>query len=559
MEDTILEKEIEDYPCMISLAKANKIIYQMENCVCKIKAADFFGSGFFTKIEFNKKKINFLVTNNHVIQKENSPKYEEKILIYIKNQQYTIEMDNSRIIYNNEDIDVAFIEIKNGEIDCSYLEIDEKDLENKIDNLKLDYKKKPVYIIQNLNDSGPFVSYGIIKGLNESQNIMHFCDTKFGSSGSPILSLDTLKIIGIHKGCHNNNFKFNIGILMKNAVEEFKKFQIINKNNNNFNFNYNNKTVFKPSFKNNNKNPNNDKENVAFNYPIKINKMNSVNIQYLINENDEGINLFGKEFVNNNKENCILTFNNKDYELCNYIKFDEYKINKNEDVFEVVLKEKKKITNMSNMFNGCESLICISNIDKWDTQNVTNMSKMFMLCSSLCSLPYSLNWNTSKVIDISYMFNGCTNLSDIPDISKWDISNVNNMQGLFKYCESLKSLPDISNWNTSNVINMSEIFCCCKSLTKLPDISKWEIKNVMKMRDMFFCCENLPSIPNISNWNTINVIDMYHMFGGCKSLKSLPNISKWNTKKCKNENKDIFYKCNKELIKNIKIYNSFYN
>ena len=49
------------------------------------------------------------------------------------------------------------------------------------------------------------------------------------------------------------------------------------------------------------------------------------------------------------------------------------------------------------------------------------------------------------------------------------------------------------------------------------------------------------------------------MFGGCKSLKSLPNISKWNTKKCKNENKDIFYKCNKELIKNIKIYNSFYN
>ena len=388
---------------------------------------------------------------------------------------------------------------------------------------------------------------------------MHFCDTKFGSSGSPILSLDTLKIIGIHKGCHNNNFKFNIGILMKNAVEEFKKFQIINKNNNNFNFNYNNKTVFKPTFKNNNKNPNNDKENVALNSPIKINKMNSVNIQYLINENDEGINLFGKEFVNNNKENCILTFNNKDYELCNYIKFDEYKINKNEDVFEVVLKEKKKITNMSNMFNGCESLICISNIDKWDTQNVTNMSKMFMLCSSLCSLPYSLNWNTSKVIDISYMFNGCTNLSDIPDISKWDISNVNNMQGLFKYCESIKSLPDISNWNTSNVINMSEIFCCCKSLTKLPDISKWEIKNVMKMRDMFFCCENLPSIPNISNWNTINVIDMYHMFGGCKSLKSLPNISKWNTKKCKNENKDIFYKCNKELIKNIKIYNSFYN
>jgi len=59
-----------------------------------------------------------------------------------------------------------------------------------------------------------------------------------------------------------------------------------------------------------------------------------MNIQYSINENDEGIKIFGEEFVKNNKDNCILTFNNKDYELCDYIKYNEYKINKNDFIFE---------------------------------------------------------------------------------------------------------------------------------------------------------------------------------------------------------------------------------
>jgi len=118
-----------------------------------------------------------------------------------------------------------------------------------------------------------------------------------------------------------------------------------------------------PAFNNNNGNLNNVKDNVVVNHPINKTKMNEMNIQYLIDKTDERINLFGEEFVKNNKKNCILTFNGQDYELCDYIKYDEYKINKNEGSFEIILKEKKTITNMSDMFNGCESLMCISNID----------------------------------------------------------------------------------------------------------------------------------------------------------------------------------------------------
>jgi len=533
MSGTVLEKRIEDYPGMISLKNTKIIISQMEKSICQITKNGNNGTGFFTKIKFSENEIRtFLVTNYHVLG-EDCLNDKNIFIKMIDKKEIYIPMDRPRKTYNNKELDVTFIEIREEDGIKSFLELD-NDLEKKEDQIEEKLKKKSIYIIQYPRDE-ICVSFGIINFFNDF-NINYFCNTENGSSGSPILSLESFKIIGIHKQS-NNNRGYNTGSLLKKAIEDFKiKFLAEINNNNNY-------------FKNN-KNLYNLNTNISFKNTNKIIKMNEMNIQYSINENDEGIKIFGEEFVKNNKDNCILTFNNKDYELCDYIKYNEYKINKNDFIFEVVLKEKKKITDMSQMFHGCESLICIYDIDKWDTQHVTNMSKMFELCSSLCSLPSSLDWNTSQVTDISNMFSGCTNLSDIPDISKWDISNVNNIQGMFKYCENLKTLPDISNWNTSKITDMSEMFCCCKSLTKLPNISKWEIKNVMNMRDMFFCCENLTYIPNISNWNTINVTNMNHMFGGCKSLKSLPDISNWNTNKCKTEKKDIFYKCNKELIKN---------
>ena len=201
---TILEKKIEDYPCMISLAKSEDIIAQMKNCVCIIKASNSYGSGFFTKIEFNGKNINCLVTNSHVIQKHNSHTYEKEIIIYIKDKVYPIIINDSRKIYYNEEIDVEFIEIKE-EIECTYLGLD--------NSLEAEYKYKSIYIIQNLKESGIFVSYGIIKGLYDHGRgqIMHLCDTQFGTSGSPIISLESLKVIGIHKGAAPNNLHFNIG------------------------------------------------------------------------------------------------------------------------------------------------------------------------------------------------------------------------------------------------------------------------------------------------------------------------------------------------------------
>ena len=56
------------------------------------------------------------------------------------------------------------------------------------------------------------------------------------------------------------------------------------------------------------------------------------------------------------------------------------------------------------------------------------------------------------------MFNGCNSLILLPDLSKWNTSNVNNMSWMFSYCSKLSSLPDISKWDTSNVNDMYGMF-----------------------------------------------------------------------------------------------------
>ena len=243
---------------------------------------------------------------------------------------------------------------------------------------------------------------------------------------------------------------------------------------------------------------------------------NNMTIIYEINKNKNKIQLFGENFVTNNKNNCYLLIEGKKYDLVSY-----YNLNKKEkEIFEIELIEINPITNMSFMFCNCSSLYSFLDISKWDTKNVTDMSWMFYNCGLIISLP---------------------------DISKWDTDNVINMSYMFSNSKSLTSLPDISKWNTKNVINMSYMFSNSKSLTKLPDISKWDTRNVSDMSFLFSYCYLLTSLPDISKWDTKNVTDMSSMFYYCISLNSFPDIFKWNTKKVTTMN-DMFTGCNEKII-----------
>ena len=119
-----------------------------------------------------------------------------------------------------------------------------------------------------------------------------------------------------------------------------------------------------------------------------------------------------------------------------------------------------KVTDMSDMFNGCSSLTKLD-LSKFDTSSVWNMSDMFNGCSSLTELDLSM-FDTSSVKYMYGMFHGCSSLTEL-DLSKFDTSSVWNMSGMFNGCSGLKSL-NVSSFNTANVTNMAVMFLGCIKL-----------------------------------------------------------------------------------------------
>ena len=106
-----------------------------------------------------------------------------------------------------------------------------------------------------------------------------------------------------------------------------------------------------------------------------------INIIYNINE-ENNINIFGSEFVKNNKNICKMLIDNKKYEI-----LEKYNVkSNNNNKLKIKLRVINNITNMSSMFYNCSSLSSLPDISKWNTNNVNDMKCMFYGCSSLSSL-----------------------------------------------------------------------------------------------------------------------------------------------------------------------------
>ena len=244
-------------------------------------------------------------------------------------------------------------------------------------------------------------------------------------------------------------------------------------------------------------------------------------------DNKENVRIFSDKFVQNNRDICKIIYydGNTDgvYDLKEYFKdIDSHYNGKDSIIFK--LKGINNITDMSSMFEGCNSLIKLPDLSKLNTSNIINMNSMFSKCKSLLLLPDMSNWNTSNVTDMGYIFYECESITSLPDISNWDTSNVNFMNFMFYGCKSLTSLPDISKWNTQNVIFMYSMFNECFLLSSFPDLSKWDTSNVIAMNSMFRKCKSLLSLPDISKWNTTNANRTGYMFEGCnKNSLNIPS------------------------------------
>ena len=205
-----------------------------------------------------------------------------------------------------------------------------------------------------------------------------------------------------------------------------------------------------------------------------------ITIYYNINKNYLKLKIFGKDFVKHNRKNCIILYNKKEYNLSEYL---EIEINNNNSINNNILELKlvilANLTNMNNMFGGCENLISLPDISNINTSYVYDMSSLFYGCKLLSQIDNNISkWNTSNVEDLSYLFYRCSSLTALPDISEWNTSKVIYIKSIFCFCEKLKYMPDISKWNVSNVYDMSSSFHGCSSLKSLPDISKWDISNI---------------------------------------------------------------------------------
>ena len=122
-----------------------------------------------------------------------------------------------------------------------------------------------------------------------------------------------------------------------------------------------------------------------------------------------------------------------------------------------------KIIDMSSLF---ENIVIERNFDVsgWDVSNVSNMTNLFHGCENFdCDLS---NWDVSNVTDMKGMFTWCDNFTG-KGLENWDVSNVKYMTSMFANCISFEG-KGLENWNVSNVKDMHYMFNGCTALINTP-------------------------------------------------------------------------------------------
>ena len=203
-----------------------KIISQSEKNIFKIvinkeNGEKEFGTGAFCKIPFPDqfRFLPVLITCNHLLDKENI-KPNKIINISLEDDKWKkkIKIDSKRKTFTDKEMDITIIEIKpNLDKINNFLEIDGDIF---LDDYKKIYEKREIYLLQYPNGKLSSYSVGIINKIN-NLDINHTASTESGSSGSPILNLLNLKVIGIHKG--KTRFEYNEGAFLKLAIERFNE------------------------------------------------------------------------------------------------------------------------------------------------------------------------------------------------------------------------------------------------------------------------------------------------------------------------------------------------
>ena len=219
-EEVIDEGYIPGTPKAIPINESN---YQDQaDKICNI-IGNKIGTGFFCKIKYKGEEVPVLITNYHVVDDDFLRKNSE-LKFYINGKSYMINIDSNSKIYSSirDKYDIMIIRLEEGKID-NYLEIDENIFKENSEN---QYEKEGIYILHYPKGGKAKVSEGkgLLNIINTDYNSIHFCHTEQSSSGAPILSILTNKVIAIHRGGikENGEFIYNYGTFLKFPLNELK-------------------------------------------------------------------------------------------------------------------------------------------------------------------------------------------------------------------------------------------------------------------------------------------------------------------------------------------------
>ena len=488
---------------LMSIEEKQKIYRKIKECICKIVIKDNKeGYGFFCRIQ-DRNESNFvsvLITNSSFLSLEYiKTNTSLKILLNEGKEEKYISLDDTRINYCNEELNISIIEVK-PKIDeiNSFLEIDENLYENMNNDLINLYKN--IYIIERPHFKGDFISISPLEKMNN--NIIEFkVNTAFGCIGTPIFNLDSHKIIGIHMNDIQSEKNNNICFI--NIINELnKRNEII------ICMSLSHKAI---------------KNNVYFLSP----ELESENLDEI------------------NKDNCDIYINGKKEDNFNFY----FKASKS-GFYLIKITIKKYIKNCFKMFSKCKHISKID-LSSFDSKNITNMSYMFSDCSNLTNVNLS-SLRAENVTDISYIFSNCSNLIDI-DLSNFKTKNLINMKYMFSLCINLKNI-NFSFFNIENAQDMSYMFNNCQNLAKL-DLSSFDTKNVIYLNNIFDSCFELTEL-KLDKFNTSKSISMEKMFYDCQKLQSINNyLSSFDTKNIENMS-GMFYNCKSFTNLNLSSFNT---
>ena len=223
------DNKIYNFQLIMKIAKA-----ELNQKVCKLlieldQNHALVGSGFFCYIPSKKMKV--LITNNHLIDQDflnKGKKIKFSIEIDGKQNNREINLEVERFKNTNKTLDFTVIEILENDYIESFFEINESAL------LTDEDKKGQIFALQYPKGGSLQISFGNIieKKINfknpefNSSCFIYNIGTESGSSGSPIISENDFKVIGLHKAGYGNKIKdekINLGIYLNKVIESIPK------------------------------------------------------------------------------------------------------------------------------------------------------------------------------------------------------------------------------------------------------------------------------------------------------------------------------------------------